>query len=75
MFTGYTFVRGRRQTKQFFLDNIKAREALLKEVKTDIRKRCKDRDVIANGIFPLAHHSAREVKMVNKRFKGIGKSL
>lgn len=53
----------------FFLDNIKAREALLK----DIRKRCKDRDVNANGIFPLAHHSAREVKIVNKRFKGIEK--
>lgn len=73
MFTGYTFVRGRRQTKHFFLDYIKAREALLKEVKTDIRKRCKDRDVNANGIFPLAHHSAREVKIVNKRFKGIEK--
>lgn len=72
MFTGYTFVRGRRRRKQFFLANIKARGALL-EVKTDIRKRCKDRDVNANGIFPLAHHSARGVKIVNKRFKGIEK--
>lgn len=71
MFAGYTFVRGRRRTKQFFLDNIKAREALLEEVKTDIRKRCKDRDVNVTGIFPLAHQSAREVKIVNKRFKGI----
>lgn len=71
MFTGYTFVRGRRRTKQIFLANIKARGALLKEVKTDIRKRCKDRDVNVTGIFPLAHHSAREVKIVNKRFKGI----
>lgn len=62
-----------RQTKQFFLDNIKAREALLEEVKTDIRKRCKDRDVNVTGIFPLAHHSARGVKIVNKRFKGIEK--
>lgn len=69
MFTGYTFVRGRRRTKQFFLDNIKARGALLEEVKTDIRKRCKDRDVNVTGIFPL--YSAREVKIVNKRFKGI----
>lgn len=64
-----------RQTKHFFLDNIKAREALLEEVKTDIKKRCKDRNVNVTGIFPLAHHSAREVKIVNKRFKGIGKSL
>lgn len=73
MFTGYTFVRGRRRTKHFFLANIKAREALLKEVKTDIRKRCKDRDVNVTGIFPQADHSAREVKIVNKRFKGIEK--
>lgn len=55
--------------KTIFLDNIKAREALLEEVKTDIRKRCKDRDVDVTGIFPL--YSAREVKIVNKRFKGI----
>lgn len=73
MFAGYTFVRGRRRTKQIFLANIKARGGLLEEVKTYIRKRCKDRDVIVTGIFPLAHHSAREVKIVNKRFKGIEK--
>lgn len=73
MFAGYTFVRGRRRTKHIFLANIKARGALLEEVKTYIRKRCKDRDVNVTGIFPLAHHSAREVKIVNKRFKGIEK--
>lgn len=71
MFAGFMFVSGRRRTKHFFLANIKARGALLEDVKTDIRKRCKDRDVNVTGIFPLVHHSAREVKIVNKRFKGI----
>lgn len=59
MFTDYTFVNDRRRTKRIVLDNIKAREVLVEDVKTDIRKWYEDKDKNVTGIFPLAHHSAR----------------
>lgn len=57
MFTDYTFVNDRRRTKRIVLDNIKPREVLVEDVKTDIREWYEDKDKNVTGIFPLAHHS------------------
>lgn len=44
VFTDYTFVNGRRRTKRIVLDNIKPREVLVEDVKTDIREWYEDKD-------------------------------
>lgn len=58
VFTGYTFVRGKRRT--IVPANIKAWGSSFEDVKTEIIKWCKDKDVNVSGVFLLAHPSERK---------------